>query len=303
VAGEQIDRSGLRLPSSSPAVLVPGYHQGDNVARGLERISQVWMVKAGYKYRPGAEISAYVHGSSLTRGGDFSRWAQLVDGTDSTGHHRSTRIALAEQRFGIQAHFGDPAKFDLTMGVHFFLGGPRASDRIEVGSDLYSVHRRRSYAGEQAQIEAQWKVFETLRAVAGAEIVQDRERLQAPERISKLTGQALTEQGATDRTVSLVNPGAYLQLYWDPWAQYLKLVGGLRYDHHNIYGSQVSERLAAISQLTEQVYLKAVYGNAFMAPSPELLYAEPLRPGDIIGNERLRPQYPRELMLVLRQEI
>jgi outer membrane receptor for ferrienterochelin and colicins len=35
---------------------------------------------------------------------------------------------------------------------------------------------------------------------------------------------------------------------------------------------------------------KLLYGSAFKAPSPYLLYATPLRPGDVVGNPALRPQ-------------
>jgi iron complex outermembrane receptor protein len=37
--------------------------------------------------------------------------------------------------------------------------------------------------------------------------------------------------------------------------------------------------------------LKLLYGSAFKAPSPYLLYAVPLRPGDVAGNSSLKPQY------------
>ena len=36
--------------------------------------------------------------------------------------------------------------------------------------------------------------------------------------------------------------------------------------------------------------MKLLYGNAFKAPSPYLLYATPLGPGDVVGNPNLRPQ-------------
>jgi iron complex outermembrane receptor protein len=35
---------------------------------------------------------------------------------------------------------------------------------------------------------------------------------------------------------------------------------------------------------------KLLYGTAFKAPSPYLLYATPLRPGDVVGNPDLKPQ-------------
>jgi iron complex outermembrane receptor protein len=36
---------------------------------------------------------------------------------------------------------------------------------------------------------------------------------------------------------------------------------------------------------------KLLYGSAFKAPSPYLLYATPLRPGDVVGNRDLKPMF------------
>jgi len=89
----------------------------------------------------------------------------------------------------------------------------------------------------------------------------------------------------------LWNLGAYLQGVWTPISRLLTLTAGLRFDYHNIYGSQVSGRLAAVSSPRPNLHIKLLYGSAFKAPSPLLLYAVPYRVGDIIGNPALRPQY------------
>jgi iron complex outermembrane receptor protein len=47
--------------------------------------------------------------------------------------------------------------------------------------------------------------------------------------------------------------------------------------------------VGATSKLGSLV-LKALYGSAFKAPTPYLLYATPLRPGDVVGSPELAPQ-------------
>ena len=45
----------------------------------------------------------------------------------------------------------------------------------------------------------------------------------------------------------------------------------------------------------KDIVLKLLYGSAFKAPSPYLLYASPLRPGDVVGNTNLKPQFVHTL--------
>src|SRR5690606_36392873 len=56
------------------------------------------------------------------------------------------------------------------------------------------------------------------------------------------------------------------------------------------YGDQLTGRVGATSHWSPEVVAKLLYGSAFKAPSPYLLYAQPLRPGDVVGNEALAPQ-------------
>jgi outer membrane receptor for ferrienterochelin and colicins len=50
-------------------------------------------------------------------------------------------------------------------------------------------------------------------------------------------------------------------------------------------------RVGLTSRLGRTVVAKLLYGSAFKAPSPYLLYATPLRPGDVVGNRDLKPQH------------
>ena len=67
-------------------------------------------------------------------------------------------------------------------------------------------------------------------------------------------------------------------------------MGGLRFDYHSIYGSQLNGRLGLVSSPLSSVHVKLLYGGSFKAPAPLLLYAVPMEPGDILGNAQLKPQ-------------
>ncbi|MEW5767390.1 MAG: TonB-dependent receptor [bacterium] len=64
----------------------------------------------------------------------------------------------------------------------------------------------------------------------------------------------------------------------------LTVTPGLRYDHHDIYGSQVNPRLSCLYQLNEQTDLRVSGGRAFRAPTVNDLYW----PGG--GNPDLKPE-------------
>jgi iron complex outermembrane receptor protein len=125
------------------------------------------------------------------------------------------------------------------------------------------------------------------------ETVYENEALPAPRRIDRTTGQPVAgvTMGGSSASAELFNVGAFLSVNYklfDPW---LKLTGGLRYDHNSHYGGQASGRFGATSRLSRTVVAKLLYGNAFKAPSAYLLYAVPLRPGDVVGNSALSPQH------------
>jgi outer membrane receptor for ferrienterochelin and colicins len=162
-------------------------------------------------------------------------------------------------------------------------------DRIEVDSDLFWVRRRLGYRGLEATLEGHWVPRPAFNLILGAETVLDRETLPVPERISKDTGEQLG--AAPHATATLSNIGAFVSANWKAWEPLLKLTSGVRFDQHSDYGSQLNGRLGATSQWTSFFTTKLLYGSAFKAPSPYLVYAEPLSTGDVIGKRDLKPQH------------
>jgi iron complex outermembrane receptor protein len=288
--GENTDRSGLALPPESPAPILPSYIGGRRTAENLEHESLGLQAQAGYTDERRGHLLASAYYSAIERGGDFAHWAQLTNGVDAAGHARGTVIALDQLRLNVDGLAHVARSVDVSLAATYSQGGERPDDRIDVASDLFYVKRHQSYRGVDATAEARWMPRPRFNLIAGTEAVYDRENFGAPDEIDIATGQRLVRQDVTNTVVDLVNVGAYTSANFKAWDPWLKLTGGLRYDHHNVYGFQLTGRVGLVSRLHRTLVAKLLYGNAFKAPSPYLLYATPLRPGDVVGNAALEPQ-------------
>ena len=290
------DRSGMRLPSSSPAPQVPEYRLDDPTSRGADGSARVVLAKATYHYDASNSLTLAAYQSEFERGSEFSPWMQLPYGVDDQGRFHETRIALRQSSVGLvqDSQFGENS--GLTLRGFYFSGAPTSEDRIDVGSDLFEVTRDFGYAGWEGQIEARAEVFEGLGTVVGAEAVVDRETL--PSRLRRIRfateeyrpGEVLEGLSTRQGSTLISNVGAFAQASWTQLEPNLSLVGGLRIDYHSIYGEQLSGRVGAVSNPIKPWFIKLLYGSAFRAPSPLLLYGLPFRLGDVLGNPDLEAQ-------------
>lgn len=91
------------------------------------------------------------------------------------------------------------------------------------------------------------------------------------------TGKGPADQGLLYRNTNLPltiydarysNVSAYAQLQSE-WNAHFSTMAGLRIDHHSAYGNSTNPRLGAVWRQSEQHVFKALYGEAFRAPSPE----------------------------------
>jgi iron complex outermembrane receptor protein len=291
VAGEKADRSGLSLPLESPAPTLPADIGARRVAENLKRESVVLQGRLGLRDPTTGHVVVSAYGSGIRRGGDFAHWAQLTNTVGPDGQERGTIVSLYQLRLNLDTVFHALPELDLAAQGTYFRGGMLPPDRIEIASDLLYVERDERYSGFDTVVEARWNPHLPISAVAGVETVFDHERLRAPHRVDRATGEEfVVDENAPGADVRLFNVGSFLSLnakVWDPW---LKLTGGARYDHHSQYGDQIAGRLGATSRLSDELVLKLLYGSAFKAPTPYLLYATPLRPGDVVGSPGLLPQ-------------
>jgi outer membrane receptor for ferrienterochelin and colicins len=295
-ATDEADRSSLPLPPSSPAPRVPDYNRTARSATGLARRSTSAYGKVGYASERTRGLRAFTlaaHHARLFRGGDFSRWSHLAHGSDGQGRAVGSAISLERASLALASRWRLADRWDATLSAEYFQGGSRDDERIEVNSDLFFVKRNLAFRGVEAQSELLWNTAGDLGLVLGAEIVYDDEEIGNPSRVLKSSGAVLAT--SAEPRHKLGNLGAYLQSHLKLREGQLRLTGGLRLDQHFVYGPQLTGRVAAVIALGEALVLKLLYGSAFKAPSPQLLYSTPLEPGGLVGNADLKPQFVHTL--------
>ena len=299
-SGEDVDRSNLRFPDESPGGRFPPWVGDRRTALNLERRSIVGQARIGYEVPRKGRISLSGFVSGIERGGDFAHWAQLTNDTVD-GREVGTRIGLIQTRLDLDGLYHATDWLDCALQGSYSRGGLLPSDRIEVGSALFYVERDQSYRAFDTSFEARFMPSSRFNLIAGVEGSFDHEGLRAPKRIDRATGREVDIGSASGQHADLSNIGVFLSSSFkllDPW---LKLTGGVRLDKHSQYDQQISGRAGVVSRLGPKLTLKLLYGKAFKAPSPYLLYAAPLQPGDVIGNPDLSPQtvHTGELQLSL----
>lgn len=288
------DRSGLSLPSTSPAPRVPAYAR-DTLADDLTLHSGTALARVTRQLGELGELTLTTYVSSLDRGAEFADWTQLSNGLDRDGRVASNRVSAWQGFVDARVEIDVNCDVTLTFDGMAFAGGPTDRDRIEVGSNIYYIERDFGYRGAEAQGEVAWTATRTLSLLAGTDVMFDREQLPSNLHILKLAtggldaGDVREETSTRQGKLSLFNAGLRLQLNWTA-RESLTATGGVRYDYHNIYGHQLSGRAGAVWSPADNLHIKLLYGSAFKAPSPLLLYGVPFAAGDIIGNRDLAPQ-------------
>ncbi|MFT3926420.1 MAG: TonB-dependent receptor [Myxococcales bacterium] len=287
---EAKDRSGLKLPKDSPGTTVPA-DVNRRSSRDLSRRSLGLQSRLGYRVDGVGHVVLSAYASGIERGGDFAPWAQLSDGRAPDGSARGTTIALGQYRVNLDTLVQANKSLDFALQSTYFEGGVLPPDRVEIGSDQFYVERKQHYRGADSMLEARYHPIDSLSVVLGTEVLVDHERLPDPRRVDRVTGDSAAISPATRNEITFTNVGTYFSANYQAIPRWLKLTGGGRYDRHSKYGDVFSGRVGAISHWLSSLTVKLLYGSAFKAPSPYLLYAVPLRPGDVIGNGSLRPQY------------
>jgi len=292
VVREEADRSGLALPDSSPNPVMPDYNKDATAAHGLSRKTTSAIAKLAYT-APGEtdslrNASLTARYLELTRGGDFLTNAPMTFGLDAAGRQNGSLVALEQMSVGIDGTWRFDNDFSFVAAADYFQGRSLGDDRIEVGSDLFYFRRNLSHRGADAKAELMWRADRGYGWVVGAELDEDHEDIANPTRVLKIDGSVAPLAG--EPTHDLANVGVYLQSHLPLQKDTLKLTGGLRFDHHFVYGAQLTGRLAVVKTWNDDLVTKLLYGSAFKAPAPLLLYSRALQPGGLVGNPDLKPQ-------------
>jgi outer membrane cobalamin receptor len=295
--------SGLRLPESSPAPSVPEHKGSAREAQGLDQDSTSALFRLSYQPRPGGELGVFGYYSSMQRGAEFGSLVQLANGY-SAGVLSENRVSQRQLRGGLfwDQPLGPQLRLSLRGAV--FRGEPGRDSRLEVGSEFYYVRPELGFRGGELDGQLEWTPAASdgrLRLVAGGGGFVDDELLPSRIAIAKQVTDEL-QPGDVIESISVYqarktfrNGGAYLQGMWRSADSRLHLTTGLRYDRHNVYGGQLSERVGLVGSPLAGLHAKLLYGSAFKSPSPTLLHAIPSASGDVVGNPQLEPQRVRTL--------
>lgn len=290
------DRSGLPLPGSSPGPRLPRYNRNATAASELLQRSRSGFMRLSYDFGGGSSLALSAYGSALQRSAEFADWTQLASGIDSSGRHNQNNISLQQGFVDARLVLELSPALSAHADALVYAGAPRDDERIEVGSDVYYVRRDFGYRGAELDLGLQWQVAPTLSLMAGTGVIVDEQQLPGTLQVLKDSGGgAMAGTIREDTSIRqgqevMHNPGARLQAVWTAVPRLARVTVGVRYDYHNIYGNNLSGRIGVVSSPRDGLSVKLLYGNAFKAPSPLLLYAVPVSPGDVIGNRALEAQ-------------
>lgn len=178
---------------------------------------------------------------------------QVVNGTDSIRVKGSGDIS----DYNFNNWYRYTGMKDLQLTARFYATRYKTRtqlDKLETGELHYSDDFTQNFTRPELQVV--WTGWQNQRITAGSGYIH--ESVQT------------TRYG--DRTGRHQNTGyGFIQHEWDPMSQ-LTLVSGLRYDHNDTYGSQLSPKLAAGYRVGNKLSLKISAGSGFKAPDFRQLY-------------------------------
>ncbi|MBI4819411.1 MAG: TonB-dependent receptor [Deltaproteobacteria bacterium] len=294
LAGSQgrLDRSGLRAPESSALferlILDRGGFSQNDVSRPRSLFGSL-----SYDLREAGQLTLTAGLQELDSRAEWLDFGALTH--DARVHLRSTWARLAYDgsitpRFGLSAFLsiqdGQTGPNYQFRPLRIGASTPDSATHLVPAIDSSAV-----LAGAEARLDA----TDRLSLRIGADFDLDRE---ASEETSVVFDQVVGNRRPGDivpaspstgsRIQKLENVGAYSQISARPTPA-VDLIGGVRFDYHNVYKASINGRVGSVFRLGDNFYAKALYGSSFRVPAPDQLVHEEAYTGDIIGCENYAP--------------
>lgn len=275
------DRSGLRLPETSPDL--PDYH-GQRSANDIARPKSFF---GSLQYRSSFLGAMALTGNlqCLDRFGEYQDWGILT---------HENRVSLRNWFVKAEQEKDLGSRLSMKTSLAYAEGGPTDDDHLDIGSSLYWKKRDTGYRAIDLAAETRYRCGPRFDLTIGTDYTRDKQNLQSVYSVFKhdfgarKEGDVVLDGTALADTV-FNNLGIYGQGIYHA-TRGIGLTAGLRYDDHNIYGDMVSSRGAIVYRLLDDRYCKLLYGTSFRAPAPVQLFTKPLKSGGIIGNPDLQPE-------------
>lgn len=282
----ELNRSGLQLPSSSPFVNELKQARGDLSANDIATPVSLFG-SLSYQLR---------RAGTLTLQGGLQRLNAKAEWLDYGALTHFSRVSLTNSWARLDYDVQVSKETGFRAFTSLSQGGPNEQNRIQplegyALSPNESRHLVEDYSSRAifSGAEMRWEPKKYgFGARAGLDVDVDFQSLPSARAVfdraegANNPGSSIPVAAASLRDRTFSDVGAYLQLSSSP-ISILDMVGGLRYDYHDIYGSALSGRLGAVLRASEHIFFKALYGSSFRAPAADQLYHGPAFTGDTRG--------------------
>jgi iron complex outermembrane receptor protein len=278
---ERSDYDGRALPGSSPDR--PAFERAGNLeTRNAQRLPHSAFGRLELRLADDLAVEAALRYSSLDAVAELLDFGQLS--------HES-RVVLRSLDARLQARYTPLPRLVLTGSVALADGRPGDDETLSTGATDTRPRRRFGSRELDALVEGRVRLFGDDWLTVGADYSRDREDLIEIYSVDRVTGDETLTSNPAGRRV-LTNAGVYAQAIVHP-IEMVGLTFNVRHDRHRIYGPSTHYRVGAVVTPGAQLALKLLYGTSYKAPPPLQLYAQPLFPGEVVGNADLRPENAR----------
>ncbi|TQV87404.1 TonB-dependent receptor plug domain-containing protein [Aliikangiella coralliicola] len=269
--GEKANNDGLTLPSTSPKADDFTGLSSDNSETLPESFFSQWIYQSG----------DFTHELLI----NYSHLDTVAEFLDFGTLSHENRIALNQQLTNYKLAWKYSQNLEAHLNFSFTRGKPSSDEKLSLNSPVSFPKREFEFEVFDFSSEIHYQSNNQSAYIFGVDFANDQESLIQISSVDSTTGDITLLSTPTGK-VTLKNVGAYVQ-YLNSINKDTLLTLNLRSDDHNIYGTNTNYRFGLVKQFSKPISAKFLFGSSYKAPAAMQLYAQPLYPGEIIGNANL----------------
>jgi len=291
-SGWNMNRSGLALPGSSPALERSSLGLGTGVSDGDLARPKSGLARVSFGETRTGRFTLWGSVQHLEAGGQFQDYGILNSGSRISRLNQHYRASF-ERDLGSQA--------SMKLSGTYFDSAALEREQVDVGYPDRVLRPNVGTHGYELQAETTLRPFPWMTVTLAGDYLRENHLLQAYDTVyvtdvRRPDGTLFALAGTVvpganhGQTLVFTNAGALAHVLVQA-GEAIGITLGARVDSHNVYGVQVSPRLGIVySRPQLPYYVKLLFGSSFKAPSADQLYTAPLGRFDVVGNSQLAPQ-------------
>lgn len=216
---------------------------------------------------------------------EFQDWGYLT-------HNNRVGLYNLYGRAKYGKSFGETLDWDISFA--FSNGETSKKDRLDIDNDdAVWTSRDLGFMGFDAATQGTYNFDEWTSLSLGIDFNLDKHNLLSYYQEPNHDRNPPLDQETGEK--EFLNLGAYLQAVVYPFRLAKKEVdlgvtAGFRFDYHNEYDNAFNYRAGIVYPIADWIYVKALWGTSFKAPSATQLYSNYIVNRGIIGNKHLKPE-------------